>query len=257
MVMTAMENRSGRFARRVAIVTGAGQGIGRAVALRLAREGACVVVADLNAAQARATAEAIEAEGLQARDVVVDVTDPADVRRMAASAVEFYGGVDILVNNAGVLRSTAVSGISSEEWDLVLNVNLKGAFLCAQAVLDLMIARGGGRIVNMASMAGRATSTLGGAHYTAAKAGVLGLSRHLAREWAPYKINVNAVSPGIVDTPHGSRIDRRGADGPGAGRHSLRPPGGAGGDCRPCLFPGLRRGAHTLPARRWTFTAAS
>jgi NAD(P)-dependent dehydrogenase (short-subunit alcohol dehydrogenase family) len=199
--MAAMENRSGRFAGRTAIVTGAGQGIGRAVALRLAREGARVVAADLNAAQARATAEAIEAAGLQARDVVVDVTDPADVRRMAASTVEFFGGVDILVNNAGVLRSTAVAGISSEEWDLVLNVNLKGAFLCAQAVLDTMIARGGGRIVNMASMAGRATSTLGGAHYTAAKAGVLGLSRHLAREWAPYKINVNAVSPGIVDTP--------------------------------------------------------
>jgi NAD(P)-dependent dehydrogenase (short-subunit alcohol dehydrogenase family) len=199
--MAAMESRSGRFAQHTAIVTGAGQGIGRAIALRLAREGASVVVADLHAGHARATAAAIEAEGLQARDVVVDVTDPADVRRMTASALQLYGGVDILVNNAGVLRSTAVAGISSEEWDLVLNVNLKGAFLCAQAVLDSMIARGGGRIVNMASMAGRATSTLGGAHYTAAKAGVLGLSRHLAREWASHRINVNAVCPGIVDTP--------------------------------------------------------
>jgi 3-oxoacyl-[acyl-carrier protein] reductase len=199
--MAAMESRSERFAQRAAIVTGAGQGIGRAIALRLAREGAAVVVADLNAAQARSTAAAIEAEGLQARDVVVDVTDAADVKSMVASAVQFYGGVDVLVNNAGVLRSTAVAGISPEEWDFVLNVNLKGAFLCAQAVLEPMIARNGGRIVNMASMAGRATSTLGGAHYTAAKAGVLGLSRHLAREWAPHKINVNAVCPGIVDTP--------------------------------------------------------
>jgi 3-oxoacyl-[acyl-carrier protein] reductase len=199
--MTSPGSQAGRFAQRTAIVTGAGQGIGRAVALRLAREGAHVVAADLNAAQARATAATIEAEGLQARDVVVDVTDPAEVQRMTASAVQFYGGVDILVNNAGVLRPTAVPDISSEEWDLVLNVNLKGVFLCAQAVFASMIARGGGRIVNMASMAGRATSTLGGAHYTAAKAGVLGLSRHLAREWAPHKINVNAVCPGIVDTP--------------------------------------------------------
>ena len=120
---------------------------------------------------------------------------------MVGQAVQAYGGVDILVNNAGVLRSTKVEAISPEEWDLVLDVNLKGAFLCAQAVLSTMVSRGGGRIVNMASMAGRATSTLGGAHYTAAKAGLLGLSRHLAREWAPHRITVNAVCPGIVDTP--------------------------------------------------------
>ena len=92
-------------------------------------------------------------------------------------------------------------GISSEEWDLVVGVNLKAAFLCSQAVHDSMVARGGGRLVHMASMAGRATSTLGGAHYTAAKAGVLGLSRHIAREWARDGITSNAVSPGIVDTP--------------------------------------------------------
>jgi NAD(P)-dependent dehydrogenase (short-subunit alcohol dehydrogenase family) len=114
--------------------------------------------------------------------------------------------VDILVNNAGGLRSTAVAAITPAEWDLVLDVNLKGTFLCAQAVFAAMVSRGGGRIVNMASMAGRATSTLGGAHYTAAKAGVLGLSRHLAREWAAVGITVNAVCPGIVDTPmvHGA-----------------------------------------------------
>jgi 3-oxoacyl-[acyl-carrier protein] reductase len=160
-----------------------------------------VVVADLNAEQARTTAAALQTQGLQAISVTVDVTDAADVRRMVEHAMHVYGGVDILVNNAGVLRSTKVDGISPEEWDLVLDVNLKGAFLCAQAVLGTMISRAGGRIVNMASMAGRATSTLGGAHYTAAKAGLLGLSRHLARELAPYRITVNAVCPGIVDTP--------------------------------------------------------
>ena len=199
--MAPTERHAGRFEQRVAIVTGSGQGIGHAIAERLARDGTQVVVADVNAEQARATAAALHAQGLQAISVTVDVTDAADVRHLVGHAVQVYGGVDILVNNAGVLRSTKVEAISPEEWDLVLDVNLKGAFLCAQAVLGTMVSRGGGRIVNMASMAGRATSTLGGAHYTAAKAGLLGLSRHLAREWAPYRITVNAVCPGIVDTP--------------------------------------------------------
>src|SRR5579872_5015044 len=149
VIVAAKENRSGRFEHRVAIVTGSGQGIGHAIAMRLAREGASVVVADLDAMQARSTAAAIEAEGLHARDIAVDVTNPTEVRHLIARAVQFYGGVDILVNNAGVLRSTAVAAISPEEWDLVLDVNLKGAFLCAQAVLAPMITRGGGRIVNM------------------------------------------------------------------------------------------------------------
>jgi 3-oxoacyl-[acyl-carrier protein] reductase len=105
------------------------------------------------------------------------------------------------VNNAGVLRSTPAADIAAAEWHLVIDANLTGAFLVAHAVYPSMRRRGAGRIVNMASMAGRATSTLGGAHYTAAKAGVLGLSRHLAREWAADNITVNAVSPGIVDTP--------------------------------------------------------
>jgi NAD(P)-dependent dehydrogenase (short-subunit alcohol dehydrogenase family) len=196
-----VQTRGGQLDERVAIVTGAAQGIGRAIALRLAREGAHVLIADRNAQGARSTARDLRAENLSARAIGVDVTRQPDVRRMVGSALQHYGRVDILVNNAGVLRSTGVDAIAPEEWDLVLDVNLKGAFLCAQAVFATMAGRGGGRIVNMASMAGRATSTLGGAHYTAAKAGLLGLSRHLAREWAPFHINVNAVCPGIVDTP--------------------------------------------------------
>jgi 3-oxoacyl-[acyl-carrier protein] reductase len=130
----------------------------------------------------------------------VDATDPADVRAMAAAADETFGGIDLLVNNAGILRSTKVVDISPDEWDLVVDANLRSTFLCSQAVQPSMVARGRGSIVNVASMAGRATSTLGGAHYTAAKAGVLGLTRHLAREWASVGITVNAISPGIVDT---------------------------------------------------------
>ena len=190
-----------RFDGRVAIVTGAGRGIGRAIAERLAADGASVLVGDLDDAAAGETVAAIEAAGGHALAVHVDVTQPDDVEALAAAATDRFGGIDILVNNAGILRSTRAADVSPEEWHLVVDANLTGSFLCARAAYPALRASGHGRIVNMASMAGRATSTLGGVHYTTAKAGVLGLSRHLAREWARDGITVNAVSPGIVDTP--------------------------------------------------------
>ena len=190
-----------RFDGRVAIVTGAGQGIGRAVAERLAADGAAVTVADLNAETADEVVRSIAATGSRAIAVRTDVTDPVDAERLAADAVGQLGRIDILVNNAGILRSTRAAEVTPEEWHLVLDANLTGAFLCARAAYPALRASGHGRIVNVASMAGRATSTLGGVHYTTAKAGVLGLTRHLAREWARDGITVNAISPGIVDTP--------------------------------------------------------
>jgi NAD(P)-dependent dehydrogenase (short-subunit alcohol dehydrogenase family) len=190
-----------RFEGRVAIVTGAGQGIGRAIAERFAADGGSVVVADIREATARATAEAVQAAGGRAVAVITDVTKPADADWLAAAAIDAYGRIDVLVNNAGILRSTRAAEVSAEEWHLVVDANLTGAFLCSRAAYPALKASGHGRIVNMASMAGRATSTLGGVHYTTAKAGVLGLTRHLAREWARDGITVNALSPGIVDTP--------------------------------------------------------
>ena len=190
-----------RFDGRVAIVTGAGRGIGQAIAQRFASDGAAVVVADLDDASAAATVASIQDAGSQALAVHVDVTSPDDVEALMASAIGAFGRTDILVNNAGILRSTRAADVTAEEWHLVLDANLTGAFLCARAAYPALRDSGHGRIVNMASMAGRATSTLGGVHYTTAKAGVLGLSRHLAREWARDGITVNAVSPGIVDTP--------------------------------------------------------
>jgi NAD(P)-dependent dehydrogenase (short-subunit alcohol dehydrogenase family) len=198
----------GRFDGRSIIVTGAGQGIGKAIATRFARDGGSVLVADVNGDQVRDVAAALTADGLHAVACSVNVTDAIQVRAMVDTAIREFGGVDVLVNNAGILRSTKIVAITPDEWDLVMAVNVKGVFLCSQAVHDSMVARGGGRIVHMASLAGRATSTLGGAHYTTSKAAVLGLMRHMAREWARDGITSNAVSPGMVDTP----MARRGTD---------------------------------------------
>ena len=129
------------------------------------------------------------------------MTNPADADRLCAITMKRFGRIDALVNSAGILRSTRAAEVSPEEWHLVIDANLTGSFLCAQAAYPMLRDSGHGRIVNLASMAGRATSTLGGVHYTTAKAGVLGLTRHLAREWARDGITVNAISPGIVDTP--------------------------------------------------------
>ena len=188
------------LAGKVAIVTGAGQGMGYAVAHRLAAAGASVVVNDVNAAAAEQTADSLRAAGRAALAVPGDVGSSQDVRGIVAAALDRYGGIHILINNAGVLRPTAVIDIEEAEWDLVVNVNLKGTYLCSRAVLPAMREAGWGRIVNFSSTAGKNVSTVGGAHYTAAKAGVLGFTRHLAKEAAPYGITVNAVCPGLIDT---------------------------------------------------------
>ena len=185
---------------RVAIVTGAGQGMGREVAQRLAAAGASVVVNDVRPEAVEAVAEVLRSGGTEAIGVAGDVTNKADVERVVERALGKFGKINVLVNNAGVLRPTKVIDIPEDEWDWVVAVNLKGTFLCSQAVLPAMREDGWGRIVNFSSTAGKNISTVGGAHYTSAKAGILGFTRHLAKEEAGHGITVNAVCPGLIDT---------------------------------------------------------
>ena len=185
---------------RVGLVTGAGRGMGRASAERIAADGARVVVNDLDETRAAEVADRLVSEGAEAIGVAADVSDAADVSRLVDTAREAFGDVDILVNNAGVLRRTGILDLGEDEWNLVLDVNLKGTYLCTRAVLPAMKAAGWGRVVNISSSAGRSVSTLGGPHYTTAKAAVLGFTRAVAREMAPFGITLNAVCPGLVKT---------------------------------------------------------
>ena len=193
-------SQSDELKGRTAIVTGAGQGMGKAVALRLAEMGARLAVNDLNPDTSAQTAAELESSGTEALSIPGDVTNAAEVRGMVRCAADRFGPIHILVNNAGILYPTKVIDIPEEEWDRVIAVNLKSTFLCSQAVLPAMQEAGWGRIVNFSSTAGKNISTVGGAHYTAAKAGILGFTRHLAKEVAADGITVNAVCPGLIDT---------------------------------------------------------
>lgn len=185
----------------VAIVTGGARGIGRGVALSLAREGAHVVVADLPSlrAEMEETAALAEAEGVQALAVDCDVTDWAQVSALAQTAIDRFGRIDIMVTNAGVISVAPVVAMSEEQWDRVVDVNLKGTFLCCKAVIGHMMERRSGRIITMSSQAGRRGAPAL-AHYCTTKWGVIGFTQSLALELAPFNVTVNAVCPGEVDT---------------------------------------------------------
>jgi len=187
---------------KVALITGAGAGIGRAVALRFASEGAQVLVNDIREENAVRTAEEIVQLGSQALPIRADISSKVEVDAMVAKGVDRFGVINILVNNAGTGGlSILTKDMPPEAWENTVSVNLNGAFYCCQAVIPGMIEKGGGKIVNIASLAASRMSKLGGADYTASKYGLVGFSHHLAFELAAYKINVNTVCPGATLTP--------------------------------------------------------
>ncbi len=187
---------------QIAIVTGAGAGIGEGIAVALAREGAAVVVSDIDSENAGRVAEKIVSIGGKAVPFKTNVARKAEVDSMVGETLSRFGTIDILVNNAGIGgASSLVKDIPEEIWDEVMAVNLKGVFLCCQAVIPTMIEKQGGKIVNIASAAARRMSYLGGADYTASKYGLVGFSHHLAYELAMHRINVNVVCPGATLTP--------------------------------------------------------
>lgn len=190
---------------KAAIVTGASRGIGKAIAMALAREGAMVAVNALSQEAAEATAAEIRASNGRAIAVAANVADSAQVEAMVARVMEEFGRIDILVNNAGITRDTLLLRMKEEDWDTVLDVNLKGVFNCTKAVSRIMIKQRSGAIVNISSVVG-VTGNVGQANYAASKAGIIGFTKAVARELASRGIRVNAVAPGYIQTDMTEKI---------------------------------------------------
>jgi len=189
---------AGRLDGQVALVTGAARGIGAATATRLAADGAAVALADLDEAQAQTTAQQIDPSGERVLAIGCNVAESAQVQQMMDRTLERFGRLDILVNNAGITRDNLLFKMGEDDWEAVINVHLRGAFLCARAAQKPMVERKYGRIISLSSVS--ALGNRGQVNYSAAKAGIQGLTRTLAIELGPFGITANAVAPGFIDT---------------------------------------------------------
>jgi len=184
---------------KTALVTGGARGIGQAIALRLAEDGADIVISDINKEGALESVKAVEALGRKALAVEGNIAKQEDVEAMVQQSIDTFGKIDILVNNAGVTKDNLLLRMKEEDWDFVLRINLTGSFLCSKAVAKYMVKQRAGNIVNISSVVG-VMGNAGQANYASSKAGVIGLTKALARELAPRGVRVNAVAPGFIDT---------------------------------------------------------
>lgn len=198
----------GRLQEKVAIVTGAGQGLGRSTALRFANEGAKVVVADMNRETAHDTVTTITSSGGEAIAVIVDVSLAQDAERMVTDALAEFGRIDVLVNNAGIVRDQLLMRMKPDEWDAVVATNLTAASVCCRSALRPMLKQRWGRIINISSVVGQSGNP-GQTNYAASKAGLIGFTKSLAQEVASRGITVNVVAPGMIDTDMTAALDDR------------------------------------------------
>lgn len=188
------------FKDKIVLVTGASKGIGRATALAFAREGAFVAINGRNATSVREVMHEIESLGGSGMGVPADVSSSDQVAHMVSDILKKKGKIDILVNNAGIYEIVSIREMTEEKWDRMLGINLKGTFNCTKAIIEGMIHQRYGKIINMGSIAGKTGSILPLAHYATSKAGIMCFSKSMARELAPYGINVNCVCPGVIET---------------------------------------------------------